>query len=456
MPLTFTHAHTAMILRLLIIVLVWLAGSAPALAAVEILGIRMQATGDSARVVLDLSGPVAHKRFTLDDPARVVVDIPNAEYHARRLRLPRGAGPVVTLRLGKQPRRTVRLVVELARKVEAQSFSLEPQAGQGHRLVIDLGGSPAPQAAAVPKPVVAAHAPGKALRDLVIAVDAGHGGKDPGAIGRAGTREKDVTLAVARELVRVINTEPGMRAVLTRTGDYFVALRDRGRVARRHQADLFLSIHADAVANRSVNGSSVYVLSLRGASSEAARWLAEKENAADLVGGVSLDDKDQVLASVLLDLSQTASITASLDAAARVLHELDRVGNLKRSQVQQAGFVVLKAPDIPSMLIETAFISNPDEERRLRSPEHQARLARAIHAGVRNYFYANPPPGTRVAMLAAQAGGRAMNHVVAPGETLADVAGRYQVSEDSLRRANRLAGDALTAGVVLAVPLAAP
>ena len=335
-------------------------------------------------------------------------------------------------------------------------FSAEPEGAQGHRLVVALGAAPVAQAAPAPKPVVAAHAPGAALRDLVIAVDAGHGGKDPGAIGRAGTREKDVTLAVARELVRIINAESGMRAVLTRNGDQFVALRDRGRMARRHQADLFVSINADAVANRGVTGSSVYVLSLRGASSEAARWLAEKENAADLVGGVSLDDKDAVLASVLLDLSQTASITASLDAAAKVLHELDRIGELKRSQVQQAGFVVLKAPDIPSMLIETAFISNPEEERRLRSPEHQARLARAIHAGLRNYFYANPPPGSRIAMLAARATGRAMSHVVAPGETLADVAGRYQVTEESLRRANRLAGENLAAGIVLAVPLAAP
>jgi N-acetylmuramoyl-L-alanine amidase len=445
-----------MILRLLFTLLLWLAGAAPVLAAVQVLGVRMEPASDTARVVLDLSGPAVHKRFALDDPARIVVDIPNAQFNARRVQLPPGSGPVASLRLGRQPNRTVRLVVELARKVEAQSFSLAPQDGQGHRLVLDVGGAPVPQpaAAAVPKPVVAAHAPGRSLRDLVIAIDAGHGGKDPGAIGRAGTQEKDVTLAMARELVRVINAEPGMRAVLTRTGDYFVALRERGRVARRHQADMFLSIHADAVANRHVSGSSVYVLSLRGASSEAARWLAEKENAADLVGGVSLDDKDQVLASVLLDLSQTASITASLDAAGRVLQELDRVGSLKRSQVQQAGFVVLKAPDIPSMLIETAFISNPDEEKRLRSPEHQARLARAIHAGVRNYFYANPPPGTRVAMLAAQASGRAMSHVVAPGETLAEVAGRYQVSEESLRRANRLAGDVLTAGVVLAVPLA--
>jgi len=443
--------------RLLCLFLLWLAGSTPALAAVEIRGVRLESADDGrARIVLDLSGPAVHTRFALDDPARIVVDIPNAQFNARRLRLPSGAGPVAVVRLGRQPHRAVRLVLELNRQAEAQSFSVDPAAGQGHRLVVDVGGAPSAATPAAPRPVVAAHAPGQSLRDLVVAVDAGHGGKDPGAIGRGGTREKNVTLAVARELVRVIDAEPGMRAVLTRDSDQFIALRERGRIARRHKADLFVSIHADAVANRGVTGSSVYVLSLRGASSEAAAWLADRENAADLVGGVSLDDKDQVLASVLLDLSQTASITASLDAAAKVLRELDRVGELKRSQVQQAGFVVLKAPDIPSMLIETAFISNPEEERRLRSPEHQARLARAIHAGLRTYFYANPPPGTRIAMLAGRATGRAVSHVVAPGETLAEVADRYRVSEDSLRRVNRIQGDALTAGVVLAVPVSVP
>ncbi|MGA0001248.1 MAG: N-acetylmuramoyl-L-alanine amidase, partial [Steroidobacteraceae bacterium] len=256
----------------------------------------------------------------------------------------------------------------------------------------------------VPRPVVAAHAP-KGARDIVVAIDAGHGGEDPGAIGKAGTREKDVTLKVARELARRINGEPGMKAVLTRTGDYFVPFRERLRRARVAQADLFVSVHADAFMNRSVRGSSVYVLSTGRASNEASRWLADREKAADLVGGVSLDDKSDVLASVLLDLSQNAVISASREAASRVLTELDRVGELKKTEVQHASLIVLTSPDIPSMLIETAYISNPDEEKKLRDPGHQGRLAEAIHAGVRKFFYASPPPGTRIAQIVAERSG---------------------------------------------------
>ena len=243
-----------------------------------------------------------------------------------------------------------------------------------------------------------------------------------------------------------------MRAVLTRTGDYFVPFRERLRRARVAQADLFVSIHADAFVNRSVRGSSVYVLSTGRASSEAARWLADRENAADLVGGVSLDDKGDVLASVLLDLSQNAVISASRDAATRVLAELDRIGELKKTDVQHASLIVLTSPDIPSMLIETAYISNPDEEKKLRDPSHQARLATAIHAGVRRYFYDNPPPGTRVAQLAAAERGRPIRHVVAVGESLAELAGRYAVSIETLQRANNLAGDSLVAGSILEIP----
>jgi N-acetylmuramoyl-L-alanine amidase len=251
-----------------------------------------------------------------------------------------------------------------------------------------------------------------AARDLVIAVDAGHGGDDPGAIGKHGTQEKDVTLAIARALAQRIDAEPGMHAVLTRDGDYFVTLRDRMQRARARQVDLFLSVHADSAPDRRVDGSSVYILSPRGASDEAARWLAERENAADLIGGVSLDDKDDVLASVLLDLSQSAALSASEAAAEQVLRALNQVGEVRKRQVQQARFVVLKSPDIPSMLVETAYISNPDEEQRLRSASHQARLAGAILRGLREYFHANPPVGTRIAEMAAGGAGsaRAMLH----------------------------------------------
>ena len=290
-------------------------------------------------------------------------------------------------------------------------------------------------------------------RLFTVALDPGHGGEDPGAIGKGGTREKTVALAVAKKLADRINAEPGMRAVLTRTSDYFVKFKDRINRARVNNADLFVSVHADAFMDRSVRGSSVYVLSTRRASSEAARWLAERENAADLIGGVSLDDKGDVLASVLLDLSQNAAISASREAAARVLSELDHVGQLKKSEVQHASLIVLTSPDVPSMLVETAFISNPEEEKKLRDPAHQDRLAGAIHAGLRRYFYDNPPPGSRVAVLAAAERGQALRHVVTPGETLGDVAGRYAVSIDELRRLNRLQTETVASGTILEIPV---
>lgn len=435
-------------LSLRFLALAWAALAAPcalSAAAVDVRDVRVWASPDSTRVVFDLSGTAEHTLFALQNPDRVVVDIAAGRFDAASLKLPAGQGFVRNLRLAEREGGVLRVVFDLNQKVGAKSFVTPPNETYGYRLVVDLA------TAEPPKPVKAAHAP-QGMRDLVIAVDAGHGGEDPGAIGKKGTREKDVTLAIARRLVERIDAEPGMRAVLIRDGDYFVPLPERSRRARRHSADLFISIHADAFVNRSVRGSSVYVLSARGATSEASRWLAARENAADLVGGVSLDDKDDVLASVLLDLSQNASISASLDAAGSVLAQLDRIGELKRTEVQQAGFIVLKAPDIPSMLIETAFISNPDEERRLKDPDHQLALAQAIQAGVRGYFYANPPPGTRVAMLAARERGRSLRHVVESGETLAGVAGRYAVSVESLKRANRLDGEQLAAGTVLAIP----
>ena len=230
-------------------------------------------------------------------------------------------------------------------------------------------------------------------RDVIVAVDAGHGGKDPGAIGRGGTREKKVTLAIARRLATAIDREDGMRAVLMRDDDRFVSLRSRILKAREQKADMFVSIHADSVRDRSVGGSSVYVLSLRGASDEAARWLAERENAADLIGGVSLDDKDDVLASVLLDVTQKESVSDSVEAAQSILASLRGVTSVHRPRVRHAGFVVLKSPDIPSMLVETAFISNVADERRLQDPVHQRKVAEAILTGVRGYFYDEPAAG---------------------------------------------------------------
>jgi len=357
--------------------------------------IRLWASPDSTRVVLDLSAPAGFSLFSLGDPERVVIDLDDTSLAPMGVATPPGAGFVSAVRLGAREGGGLRVVLDVGAKVEPKSFLTPPNEAYGHRLVVDLAPAQAPR--------IVKAVPRDGLRDVVIAIDAGHGGEDPGAVGKAGTREKTVALAVARKLAERINAEAGMRAVLTRDGDYFVPFRDRIKRARDHQADLFISIHADAFVNRSVRGSSVHVLSTRRASSEAARILADRENAADLIGGVSLDDKTDVLASVLLDLSQNASISASREAAARVLAELDGVGQLKKSDVQHASLIVLTSPDVPSMLVETAYISNPDEEKRLRDPAHQARLAGAIQKGVRRYFYDNPPPGTRVAMLAARA-----------------------------------------------------
>ncbi len=427
--------------------------SASAAAAPALRDIRVWASPDSTRVVLDLSEPASYTLFTLEGPDRIVIDFERIEADASRIKVPDASGVVQSVRLGERGRAGLRIVLDVNAKVEAKAFLTPPNETYGHRLVVDLGHGLAAAAAPAeaPKPVKVAG--GEGQRDLVIAIDAGHGGEDPGAVGKAGTREKNVTLAVARKLAEQINAEPGMRAVLTRTGDYFVPFRERIRRARVQQADLFVSIHADAFMDRSVRGSSVYVLSTRRASSEAARWLAERENAADLIGGVSLHDKSNVLQSVLLDLSQNAAISASREAAARVLAELDHVGQLKKSDVQHASLIVLTSPDVPSMLVETAFISNPDEEKKLRDPSHQQRLAKAIHAGVRRYFYDNPPPGSRVAVLAARERGQALRHVVSPGETLGDVAGRYAVSIDDLRQKNRLATETVASGTILEIPV---
>ena len=347
-------------------------------------------SSDSAQLTLTLSAATTPKVFSLSSPERVVIDLP-----ATRLgvgtRLPRAAGPVQSVRSGMQKRTTLRLVLELSRGLTPTVRT------SGAQLVIDLGTAVATVAPAAPVAVRAKHAPTDEGRDIIIAIDAGHGGQDPGASGRNGTREKDVVLAIARALARRVDAEPGMKAYLTREDDRFIPLRDRINRARKARADMFVSVHADSIRNRDVSGSSVYVLSDKGASSEAARWLAEQENEVDLKGGVSLGDKNDQLASVLMDVSQTASIGSSMVAAEHVLDQLDRVGTIRKTDVQQAAFVVLKSPDIPSMLVETAYISNPLEEQKLRTQAHQQAIAEAIFNGVREYFRSSPPDGSLLA-----------------------------------------------------------
>jgi N-acetylmuramoyl-L-alanine amidase len=380
--------------------------------AVEVRDVQLTAGPDGTRVVLDLSGSAPHSLAVLKNPDRVVLDLAGARLARGALASPVAAGAVKQVRIGRRPTGELRIVFDLSRQIRAKSYLAEPNKHSGYRLVIELNG-----AAAAETPVKVEHARPDA-RNLIIAIDAGHGGEDPGAIGKYGTQEKDVVLAIARAVALRVNDEPGMKAVLTRDGDYFVPLRDRMRRARAHQADLFVSIHADSIRDRSVDGSSVYILSQRGATDEASRWLAERENAADLIGGVSLEDKGNVLASVLLDLSQSASLSASQAAAEHVLHQLNRVGEIRKPQVQQARFVVLKSPDMPSMLVETAYISNPQEELRLRGAVHQAKLAAAIHQGLRAFFYDDPPAGTRIAELAGAAAGTGPAASAGPARTV--------------------------------------
>ncbi len=416
------------------------------LLAAEITGVRLWTAPDHTRLVFDTTGPAAHRVFALRAPHRLVIDLTGARLADGFDAKPISDRYLQRIRHGMRPDGSLRMVLDLKQPIRPKTFQLRPNASYGHRLVIDLYPGEASG-----KPRVAKSAQDvQRARDVVVAVDAGHGGDDPGAIGRRfGTQEKLVTLQIARRLKRLIDAQPGMRAVLTRKGDYFVDLRKRMALAREQRADLFVSIHADAFRDKRVRGSSVYVLSQRGASSEAARWLAEKENASDLVGGVKLDDKDDVLASVLLDLSQSATQHASLSAAAKVYAQLNKVGPVHGKRVQQAGFMVLKSPDIPSMLVETGFISNPSEERGLRDPDHQEHLAKAIMQGVKRFFAKSPPPGT----LLAERGQSALKHVIVRGDTLSEIASRYQVSLNSLRRKNQIRSENhIRIGQVLEIP----
>jgi N-acetylmuramoyl-L-alanine amidase len=375
--------------------LVALGLSSPALAG-ELRSLVLTATADSAQLTLDLTGLSGQKLFTLDGPDRAVIDLPHTRL-ALGVRAPEAAGIVTSVRIGSRPGGTLRVVVQTRSPLPARSAWGAGGSGEsGGLLVVSLGESPraiASVASLQPRPLRLAHAPGDGDRDIIVAVDAGHGGVDPGAIGHGGTREKDVTLAIARALAARIDAEAGMRAVLTRDRDVFLDLRERMRRAHAAHADMFISVHADWIADRSISGASVYVLSEHGATSEAARVLAERENSADLMGGVLKDEG--ALEPVLIDAAQQELIGISATAAEQVVTALESVGDVRRAQVQQAGFVVLKSPEIPSMLVETAYISNPADERRLRNPAEQARLAEAICGGIRSFFALNPPDGTR-------------------------------------------------------------
>lgn len=447
-------------------------------AAVEVRGVRLWRAPDNTRLVFDLSGQVQHSVFTLTAPHRIVIDVNGAQLRTVLDKLALGNTPITGLRAAQRSPTDLRLVLDLSKSVVPKSFTLAPNQQYGHRLVLDLydqepavapdlpptrvaSTQPMPAPVVTPtKPAAKATTPlPRGRRDIVIAIDAGHGGEDPGAIGPQGAQEKHVVLAIARELQRQINAEKGFRAELVRTGDYFIPLRRRTEIARKKGADLFVSIHADAAPRSSAFGASVYALSDRGATSETARWLADSENRSDLIGGagsVSLEDKDRMLAGVLLDLSMTASLSSSLNIGQKVLSNMGRITPLHKERVEQAGFMVLKSPDMPSILVETGFISNPGESEKLQTRSHQQALAHSIHGGVRQFFQQNPPPGTYIAWLrdSGKIARDRQEHVVASGETLALIAERYQVGLPALRQANRLKSDELKIGQILDIPAA--
>lgn len=484
--------------------LVALAAALPlcAVQAANVRSARVWAGPQYTRVVFDLSGPADYR---LDrDGDHVTLDLPSSD-----LADSFGAPAAQGLYKGLDSRTTggeLQLVAQVAEGAQPKTFMLTPGGEHGYRLVLDLypGDKQAaaasraeptrPSAVVQAKPTRSVGAAAKQAavllggeRKVIVAVDAGHGGKDPGSHGPGGTLEKNVTLAVARALADEINRQPGMKAVLTRDGDEFIPLKRRYEIAREQNADMFVSIHADAYSSGDARGSSVWVLSPRGKSSEAARWLADRENRADLIGGVSLDDKDDSLAAVLLDLQQGYAIQASESIAGNVLKALGKLGPTHRGYVEHANFVVLRSPDVPSILVETAFISNPSEERKLRDPGHQRQLAEAVMGGVKNYFESTPPLGTWFAAQALRRSGALAKaaapenkparvsaerpvteladarddradadvrdlHRVERGESLRTIARQYGVSIRALKSANRMSNDTVQVGSVLAIP----
>lgn len=467
--------------------------AAPANASSTVKAVRIWGGPDATRVIFELSGPVDYQLFQLSNPDRVVLDLDNGAF-GNGVGAKPGKGAVKDMRIGRFQGKA-RIVLDLDKAAHPKSFLLNPTAQYGYRLVVELG-TPDTKPSKIVKTIDSDIAEGKP-RPVVIAVDAGHGGDDPGARGKGGTLEKIVTLEIAKDLAKFIDAQPGMHAVLTRSGDYFVPLKQRFAIAREHKADLFVSIHANSCPDYcDARGASVWVLSTHGKQSEAGKWLAKSENASDLIGGVSLDDKNHMLASVLLDLSQGASMHAAHEVGGDVLTALGKIGPLYRDTVQGANFVVLRSPDVPSILVETAFISSRQDEHRLDSSKDRQRLAKGILVGVQQYFETTPPPGTwfamernkrlyltasaapEVATTAATAkGAKAVSadapqlasvdhasgsddpfqdmHKVARGETLSGIARQYGVSMGSLRSVNSSkiqSGGGIQVGQVLLIP----
>jgi N-acetylmuramoyl-L-alanine amidase len=469
--------------------------AAPTATSPTVKAVRIWGGPDSTRVIFELTAPVDYRLFQLSKPDRVVIDLDNGDFGKDVAAKP-GKGAVKDMRIGHYQGKA-RVVLDLDQSAHAKSFLLNPTAQYGYRLIVDLG-TPDTKPSQIVRTIDTDIAHGTP-RPVVIAIDAGHGGDDPGARGKGGTLEKNVTLEVAKDLAALIDAQSGMRAVLTRKGDYYVPLKKRFQIAREHKADLFVSIHANSCPDYcDARGASVWVLDPHGKQSEAGRWLAKSENASDLIGGVSLDNKNPTLASVLLDLSQGASMHAAHEVGGDVLAALGKIGPLYRNTVQGANFVVLRSPDVPSILVETAFISNRDGEQRLDNRKGRGQLAQAILTGVKQYFETTPPPGTWLAEqrnqrlnLTADATTRLAvanraapdartgiadpplpatpgpapatvpdnalrsMHKVARGETLSGIAQQYGISMNALRsvNANKVqTGGGIQVGQVLLIP----
>ena len=432
--------------------LVLLTGTATAGGKVE--GVRIWPAPDHTRLVFDTANQVSHNVFSLSSPDRLVIDLKDVGLATDFDQVNLAGSPIKRIRSAPRNGDDLRVVLDLKSEIKPRSFLLDPNQQYGHRLVIDLVDEKGTRIERADSPTMTQDANGK--RDVVVVIDAGHGGEDPGAIGPAGTREKDVVLAMAKTLAELINQQPGYTAKLTRTGDYYIGLRNRTILARKYNADLFVSMHADAFRTPRPKGASVFALSQRGATSETARWLARSENRADLIGGagsLSLEGRDDMLAGVLLDLSMTASINASLGVGSSILGRLDNVTELHKPGVEQAAFAVLKSPDIPSILVEAGFISNPTEEKNLGSRRYRDRLAKAVMQGIDEYFQQTPPPGTLLAWKKQNgSGGDVSQYRIQRGDTLSAVARENRTTVSELMRFNGMNDDRVMVGQTIRIP----
>ncbi len=422
--------------------------SASVQAAVIVEGVRIWRAPERTRIVLDLSKQVEHNVIMLNNPRRLVLDLKDTKLQTAVEAVDLKKSPVTKIRPGVRNVDDLRLVFDLAKAVKSRSFTLTANKQYGDRLVVDL----LYEASARSEPKVVARPSPEQKRDILIAIDAGHGGEDPGATGARRVREKNIVLKIAKSLARLFDKEPGFSSLLVRKGDYFLPLADRPKIAQKAQADLFLSIHADAFRIQSAHGSSVFVLSQRGSSSTFAKALADRENNADLIGGIKITEQsDDDVYSVLVDLAMTASKETSERIGKKVLGQMKRVAPLHKKQVEGANFAVLRSPDIPSLLIETGFISNPEESLKLSTPYYQSQLAQAIFKGVKEYFVKQPPEGSLLAWRDTHPE-KALVHVIRRGETLSGIAKRYSVSMSTLKKHNGLKHNSIRIGQRLKIP----